>query len=154
MSDRIYHVTRDTLIVLIMCVIGFIAGAVVHAPHADADEPVCSPSGTPRTLTERDFHFEKVIGLFTRSRREVTYQPMICSEGPLWQTEVTATPWTQPRAVIRRECATDEAEGVSCVWDARHLGNGTGSSFALDRDANLREISHRRAHRLLGYSVR
>lgn len=155
MIDRIYTITRDTLIVLLVCTVGFIAGAIVHADPADAASTECSPSGTSRTLREVDMHFDKRIGLFTKSRRLVTYQPMICSgDGPLWQTEVTVTEWSEPRIILRRECATDEAEGVSCVWDARHLGNGTGSSFRIDADANVYEISHLRAHRLLGYARR
>lgn len=40
-----------------------------------------------------------------------------------------------------------------CVWDARHMGNGYGQSLIIRRGgtdtATYREVSHRRAHRLL-----
>lgn len=51
-----------------------------------------------------------------------------------------------------RPCATDEAEGVFCVWDARHMGNGVGRSFKIGREGKFKYISHRRAHRLTDWS--
>lgn len=64
---------------------------------------------------------------------------------PTLSKKVVFTEW---RTITRRPCATDEAEGVRCVWDARHMGNGTGRSFKLTKDADLVYISHLRAHRL------
>ena len=36
-----------------------------------------------------------------------------------------------------------------CVWDARHMGNGQGRSFAADRRGGVHYITHRTAHRAL-----
>jgi hypothetical protein len=44
-------------------------------------------------------------------------------------------------------CRYEDGPGP-CVWDARHRGNGTGDSFILRRDGDVRYITHRRAHRI------
>lgn len=53
-----------------------------------------------------------------------------------------------PNPVVH--CVSDEAEQdaqpvLPCVWDARHMGNGTGNSFVV-RPLSVRYVSHHRAH--------
>jgi len=46
-------------------------------------------------------------------------------------------------------CANDEfVPGIKCVWDARHMGNGSGRSFFTNAEG-VHFISHARAHRML-----
>lgn len=50
-------------------------------------------------------------------------------------------------------CATDEglpfAEGgTRCVWDARHMGNGSGRSFFVNA-SGVHYVSHARAHSMV-----
>lgn len=44
-------------------------------------------------------------------------------------------------------CGTEDA--VNCVWDARHMGNGTGRSFFVGRDARVYPLPHHLAHYLI-----
>ena len=46
-----------------------------------------------------------------------------------------------------RPCPYEDSR--SCVWDARHRGNGLGRSFAVDRRGGVHVVSHRTAHRAL-----
>lgn len=52
-------------------------------------------------------------------------------------------------------CPTDEATGHACVWDAQHMGNGTGHSFLVPPgtpqhpDGRIIRLTHREAHRLI-----
>lgn len=46
-----------------------------------------------------------------------------------------------------RPCPAEDS--VSCIWDARHRGNGEGRSFIADRDGDVRFLPHRVAHHLL-----
>lgn len=46
-----------------------------------------------------------------------------------------------------RPCLAEDS--VSCIWDARHRGNGEGRSFIADRDGDARFLPHRVAHYLL-----
>lgn len=54
-------------------------------------------------------------------------------------------------------CATEGSPGP-CVWDATHMGNGTGQSFiVLPPTANYPDgrvvyLSHREAHDLLSWN--
>lgn len=47
-----------------------------------------------------------------------------------------------------RPCYEGDEVGA-CVWDARHMGNGAGRSYLIQRDGDKMWITHRRAHRLL-----
>lgn len=50
-------------------------------------------------------------------------------------------------------CPSDEgADGQTirpCVWDARHMGNGAGSSFIVRKSGRIVHVSHARAHALI-----
>jgi hypothetical protein len=64
-----------------------------------------------------------------------------------------AAPVTAPTTVLVQlpACADGEATGDTgerCVWDARHLGNGEGRSFRINRAGELKFLSHDRAHAL------
>ena len=48
-----------------------------------------------------------------------------------------------------RPCVYED--DVHCVWDARHLGNGEGRFFKVQRDGERVYITHRRAHRLIDW---
>lgn len=55
-----------------------------------------------------------------------------------------------------RPCKYEDGSGQAgrrCVWDARHMGNGEGSSLVIrdggEDGAVYRVVSHRRAHRLI-----
>lgn len=37
----------------------------------------------------------------------------------------------------------------SCVWDAKHMGNGQGRSFWTGKAGKVHYISHTKAHRLI-----
>lgn len=41
-------------------------------------------------------------------------------------------------------------EFFPCAWDGRHEGNGTGSSYVVDRRGNVIVVPHVYAHRLRG----
>ncbi len=68
--------------------------------------------------------------------------------------EATSMPdrWRQLPA-----CANDEWTGpeqATCVWDARHQGNGKGDSIRIAQDGTVKVLRHRRAHRLIeGFEV-
>lgn len=50
----------------------------------------------------------------------------------------------------RVPCATEDSHpDQGCVWDARHMGNGLGRSFVIQRSGRLVFVSHARAHALL-----
>lgn len=42
-----------------------------------------------------------------------------------------------------------EDQGTPCVWDARHMGNGKGSSFKVSKEGFWIKITHAKAHTLL-----
>ena len=44
-------------------------------------------------------------------------------------------------------CAYEDSN--NCVWDARHMGNGTGRSYVAKPDGRVIYVSHARAHYLL-----
>jgi len=46
-----------------------------------------------------------------------------------------------------RPCKYEDSK--NCVWDARHMGNGQGRSFAVDRRNRVHYITHRTAHRAI-----
>ena len=47
-------------------------------------------------------------------------------------------------------CPNDEGDGNSnCVWDAKHLGNGEGHSFFVNRQGVTTRIPHHIAHYLI-----
>lgn len=46
-----------------------------------------------------------------------------------------------------RPCKYEDSN--NCFWDARHMGNGRGKSFIVNRAGEVTYISHRRAHRML-----
>lgn len=61
----------------------------------------------------------------------------------------------QPRLA---RCKFEDGSGQrqTCVWDAEHMGNGTGRSYLSITPRNggddvIVRISHRRAHRLGGF---
>ena len=43
-------------------------------------------------------------------------------------------------------CKTEDS--VNCVWDAKHMGNGKGHSFKVDKNGKRVFISHKKAHQL------
>lgn len=52
-------------------------------------------------------------------------------------------------------CKHEDGSGQArCVWDARHMGNGSGDSLIIRHggtdDARYRYVTHKRAHRLIG----
>lgn len=61
----------------------------------------------------------------------------------------------QPKPL--KPCPTEDAPGP-CVWDATHMGNGTGQSFivlpvtANYPDGRVVYLSHREAHDLLNWN--
>jgi hypothetical protein len=42
-----------------------------------------------------------------------------------------------------------EDQSTPCVWDARHRGNGHGRSFRVNRQGEVKFISHAQAHELM-----
>lgn len=46
-----------------------------------------------------------------------------------------------------RPCKYEDSN--NCFWDARHMGNGSGRSFLVNREGKVTYISHRRAHWML-----
>lgn len=46
-------------------------------------------------------------------------------------------------------CQYEDSPGP-CVWDARHMGNGSGKSFIRKASGRVEYVGHRRAHRLAG----
>ena len=44
-------------------------------------------------------------------------------------------------------CQYEDSAGP-CVWDARHMGNGSGKSFIRKASGRVEYVGHRRAHRL------
>lgn len=69
-----------------------------------------------------------------------------------------ATAAPAPHARPLPPCANDEATGTACVWDGRHMGNGSGSSFLAlpgtprNPDGRVIRITHREAHALLRWT--
>lgn len=60
----------------------------------------------------------------------------------------------QPTPRAFQPCKYEDGSGqVRCVWDAVHMGNGTGQSALIRRggtdDARYTDVTHRRAHRVL-----
>lgn len=51
-----------------------------------------------------------------------------------------------------KPCASEDS--VSCVWDGRHMGNGTGRSFYVGRDGRVWQLPHHVAHYLLATGER
>jgi hypothetical protein len=47
-----------------------------------------------------------------------------------------------------KPCANEDTPGP-CVWDARHMGNGSGKSFIRRKSGKVVYVTHRRAHRML-----
>ena len=46
-------------------------------------------------------------------------------------------------------------DSVQCVWDAKHMGNGYGRSFRVNRQGDIFYISHQKAHHLaFGHEAR
>ena len=69
---------------------------------------------------------------------------------------LTLAPATADASVDRTPpCKYEDGSGQGgrCVWDARHMGNGSGHSLLIinggDDDARYIRITHRRAHRLM-----
>ena len=52
-----------------------------------------------------------------------------------------------PESEVKGPCKYEDS--VSCVWDARHMGNGQGRSFWTDAGGHIHFISHHRAHVLM-----
>jgi hypothetical protein len=48
---------------------------------------------------------------------------------------------------IDRPCKFEDSN--FCVWDARHMGNGQGSSYVVTKRGKTIYVSHRLAHRML-----
>lgn len=46
-----------------------------------------------------------------------------------------------------RPCPTEDSR--SCVWDAVHMGNGSGHSFWVAKGGKVHYVSHLRAHTLI-----
>lgn len=65
-------------------------------------------------------------------------------------TPVAAAPTQDPvpRPKALRPCLT-ENDAKACVWDAKHMGNGLGSSFLLLPSGRVVYIKHSDAHRLV-----
>jgi len=40
-------------------------------------------------------------------------------------------------------------DSVNCVWDAKHMGNGTGMSYFAGKDGKVYRLPHHIAHALL-----
>lgn len=59
----------------------------------------------------------------------------------------TAAPAVSADGGTRVPCAYEDS--VSCVWDARHMGNGVGRSYVAKPDGRVIYVSHARAHFLL-----
>jgi hypothetical protein len=58
--------------------------------------------------------------------------------------------WVFPRGLPYAP-QEDSCHAYRCVWDARHQGNGLGTSLIITRFGNewtYKFITHRRAHRL------
>jgi hypothetical protein len=50
-----------------------------------------------------------------------------------------------------RPCKYEDGSGQKgpCVWDARHMGNGSGRSYIVWSEDEYERVSHRLAHQLL-----
>lgn len=156
MIDRIYTITRDALIVLIVCTVGFIAGAIVHADPAHAgegNEPTCMTTvGEPQTWVG-DLRFDHKRRLFVRNTLVIEQEETHCvyPDGTETSSAVITDEYVTTREVVREECSSEDQQ-TPCVWDARHMGNGKGSSFRVSKEGFWIKVSHLRAHRLLGYA--
>lgn len=62
---------------------------------------------------------------------------------------VVATATLPAEAAPKRVKACKYEDSVSCVWDARHIGDGKGRSFRAFKNGKIRFISHKRAHTLI-----
>lgn len=51
-----------------------------------------------------------------------------------------------PAAAYWKACKNDEPVGGPCVWDAKHMGNGTGQSFKVRSNGTVVNLTHRQAH--------
>jgi hypothetical protein len=43
----------------------------------------------------------------------------------------------------------DQEDSVNCVWDAKHMGNGTGKSFFVGENGRVWYLPHHIAHYLI-----
>lgn len=57
-------------------------------------------------------------------------------------------------AVARPHRACKYEDSSSCVWDARHNGNGRGRSFWTDGAGTVHYVTHARAHAMIHGGVR
>jgi hypothetical protein len=48
---------------------------------------------------------------------------------------------------VDRPCKFEDSK--NCVWDARHRGNGEGSSFVVSKRGKVVRVTHKLAHGLL-----
>lgn len=63
---------------------------------------------------------------------------------------VTNEPVTLRSTTTWQPCANEDGPGP-CVWDSRHMGNGQGHSVKIKASGAQVRITHRRAHRMLGW---
>lgn len=60
--------------------------------------------------------------------------------------------WLSPgrayAAPVWQACELEDS--VSCVWDAKHAGNGSGRSFYVRKSGRVVHVSHRVAHNMIG----
>lgn len=54
-----------------------------------------------------------------------------------------------PAEALRLPPCSGEYGAGPCVWDAVHLGNGTGKSFIRHTDGRVEYVSHPVAHQVL-----
>ena len=74
------------------------------------------------------------------------------SPGTLPYSNVSAT---RPAPERFEPCPTDEGGMPGpCVWDARHMGNGIGTSFFVNRFDTRHVVRHKRAHCMVRWHVR
>lgn len=60
---------------------------------------------------------------------------------------VALSPTAHASEPTMRPCKYEDSR--SCVWDARHMGNGQGRSFVALRNGSVVYVSHRVAHALI-----
>lgn len=95
---------------------------------------------TYRPLTVQDYWIVQ--------RRSLTTTTTVCDDGTE-TSSATLGRWRYIRTIILNPCPNDDGDAAGpCVWDAVHFGNGKGQSFRITRGGNVKDVSHRKAHRL------
>ncbi len=91
-----------------------------------------------------------VLVVFTAMLIVLPIRPVPAQSAVPTQPVITAS--TIPAWAASQEwqpCLNDEDAGPRCVWDARHNGDGRGTSYIYTRTGRVLIVTHRVAHWLL-----